>query len=174
MSDVAISREQIDRAFAALAERLARVSLVATVHAFGDAAMLLRFDGRDGVRSVQGIVQPRAAVLAEAAQAGPVAGLPANWLNDRGRGSVPASFEFGAVEVWEHPSLRVLVLGAEELLAMKVLAPIDDGAVHDLRVLAGSLGISSMAEIDVLLADVMPGQTLGKLARQTIDEILSA
>jgi hypothetical protein len=64
--DVLLGRAEIERAFTALGERLARRGIVADVFVVGGAAMALAYDAARVTRDVDAVFKPHGIVLEEA------------------------------------------------------------------------------------------------------------
>jgi len=86
MSDpgpVLMGRSELERAFAALGERLARRGVVADLFVVGGAAMALAYDANRVTRDVDATFVPHGVVLDEARAVAAELGLPPWWLNER-------------------------------------------------------------------------------------------
>lgn len=81
--DVLFGRAEIERAFNALGERLARRGVVADVFVVGGAAMALAYDAARVTRDVDAVFKPHGIVLEEARKVAEDLGLPRWWLNSR-------------------------------------------------------------------------------------------
>jgi len=74
--DVLFGRAEIERAFTALGERLARRGVVADVFVVGGAAMALAYDAARVTRDVDAVFKPHGIVLEEARKVADDLGLP--------------------------------------------------------------------------------------------------
>ena len=81
--DVLFGRAEIERAFTALGERLARRGVVADVFVVGGAAMALAYDAARVTRDVDAVFMPHGIVLEEARKVAEDLGLPRWWLNEQ-------------------------------------------------------------------------------------------
>lgn len=81
--DVLLGRAELERAFAALGERLARRGVVADVFVVGGAAMALAYDADRVTRDVDARFVPHGIVLDEARHVAQDLGLPPWWLNEQ-------------------------------------------------------------------------------------------
>lgn len=81
--DVLLGRAEIERAFTALGERLARRGVVADVFVVGGAAMALAYDAARVTRDVDAVFKPHGIVLEEARKVADDLGLPCWWLNEQ-------------------------------------------------------------------------------------------
>lgn len=73
---VLLDRAELERAFTALGERLARRGVVADVFVVGGAAMALAYDARRVTRDVDSLFVPHGVVLEEARNLAEELGLP--------------------------------------------------------------------------------------------------
>lgn len=119
---MALSADDIQRAFAALSDELADRGEHAELIVVGGAALVLLFRARESTKDVDAyFVKPEASVVRAAAQA--VANrldLPEDWLNDGAKGYL-VTITFGDV-LHETPSLTVRAASIAQLLAMKLAA----------------------------------------------------
>ena len=74
--DVLLGRAEIERAFRALGERLARRGVLADVFVVGGAAMALAYDAARVTRDVDAMFMPHGIVLEEARKVADDLGLP--------------------------------------------------------------------------------------------------
>lgn len=81
--DVLLGRAELEQAFTALGERLARRGVVADVFVVGGAAMALAYDVSRVTRDVDARFVPHGVVLDEARQVAQNLGLPPWWLNEQ-------------------------------------------------------------------------------------------
>jgi hypothetical protein len=80
---VLLDREQLERAFTALGDRLVRRGVVADVFIVGGAAMALAYDATRVTRDVDSLFIPHGVVLEEAWNVAQELGLPRWWLRQR-------------------------------------------------------------------------------------------
>ena len=80
--DVLLGRAELERAFTALGERLARRGVVADVFIVGGAAMALAYDASRVTRDVDARFLPHGIVMEEARRVADALGLPPWWLNE--------------------------------------------------------------------------------------------
>lgn len=81
--DVLLGREELERAFTALGERLAGRGVVADVFVVGGAAMALAYDAQRVTRDVDAVFVPHGIVHEEAVRVADDLGLPRWWLNEQ-------------------------------------------------------------------------------------------
>ena len=74
--DVLLDREQLERAFTALGDRLVRRGVVADVFIVGGAAMALAYDATRVTRDVDSLFVPHGVVLDEARNVAQNSGCP--------------------------------------------------------------------------------------------------
>lgn len=131
-----LSKEQILRAFSALAEELERRGSTAQLLIVGGAAVVLLYGARESTKDVDAIVvrpSEQTEVRSAAESVAPTLGLPADWLNDGAKGYLHGVAP-GAV-LFSKPSLVVQAAAPAQLLAMKLIAWRDDLDIDDARLL---------------------------------------
>ena len=167
-----LTRQQLLVAFERLSEILAGRGLKADIYVVGGAAMVLAFDARPATRDVDAVFKRRNEVFKAAAQVSREQGLPDGWLNDSAarflgrpdRRSAPAL---------DLPGLRVMAASPEYLLAMKILADRHDRDRDDIRLLVRRLGISTLAQVEAIYAEVYPFEGIAPDTRLRLEEILA-
>jgi len=119
---MALTAEDIVRAFAALSEELERRNERAKMVVVGGAALVLLFHARESTKDVDAsFLLPEASVVRDAARA--VASnldLPDDWLNDGAKGYL-VGVSLGAV-LYQSDHLEVRAATTAQLLAMKLAA----------------------------------------------------
>jgi Nucleotidyltransferase of unknown function (DUF6036) len=140
--DVLLGRAELERAFTALGERLARRGVVADVFVVGGAAMALAYDATRVTRDVDARFVPHGIVVEEARRVAEDLGLPPRWLNEQASVYISGKDDPGKRRVFDHPGLRVMAASPEHVFAMKALAA-RTRDVDDLRLLAGIIGVQS-------------------------------
>jgi hypothetical protein len=81
--DGLLGRVELERAFAALGDRLARRGVVADLFIVDGAAMALAYDANRVTRDVDATFVPHGIVLEEARNVADAMGLPPWWLNEQ-------------------------------------------------------------------------------------------
>ena len=115
--DVLLGREELERAFTALGERLARRGVVADVFVVGGAAMALAYDATRVTRDVDARLVPHVIVLEDARRvADDDLGLPPWWLNEQATAYISGKDDPGKRRVFDHPGLRVMAASPEHVL----------------------------------------------------------
>ncbi|MCU1364467.1 MAG: hypothetical protein JWN39_106 [Ilumatobacteraceae bacterium] len=165
------SRDQLDAAFAALSDRLVERGVEATAVLFGDAAMMFAFDARTEIDHVDAAPTPRGLVLGAARDAAKPLGLPAHWINDQSTSALAKGFADDTDPLWTAPNLAVVAVSADQMLAMRAIAPTRPEDLDDVRLLAANLGITDLIDIEVLIAEIYPGRTLNAKSRAVLDEL---
>jgi hypothetical protein len=164
-----LTRDQLDIAFVSLSQRLVERGVDATVVLFGDASMMFAFDARTEIDHVDAAPTPRGLVLGAARDVGKVVGMPAHWINDQATASLAKDFVDDVIPLWTAPNLDVRSISAEQMLAMKALAPTRPEDLDDIRIVAARLGITDLIDIEVLIAEIFPGKSLGGKVRTILE-----
>jgi len=140
--DVLFGRAEIERAFTALGERLARRGVVADVFVVGGAAMALAYDAARVTRDVDAVFKPHGIVLEEARNVADDLGLPRWWLNEQASVYISGKEDASKRRVFDHPGLRVMAASPAHVFAMKARA-VRTRDIDDLRLLADIIGVDS-------------------------------
>jgi Nucleotidyltransferase of unknown function (DUF6036) len=140
--DVLLGRAEIERAFTALGERLARRGVVADVFVVGGAAMALAYDAARVTRDVDAVFKPHGIVLEEARNVADDLGLPYWWLNEQASVYISGKEDASKRRVFDHPGLRVMAASPAHVFAMKARAA-RTRDIDDLRLLADIIGVDS-------------------------------
>ena len=114
--NVLLGREELERAFTALGERLARRGVVADVFVVGGAAMALAYDATRVTRDVDARLVPHGIVLEDARRVADDLGLPPWWLNEQATAYISGKDDPGKRRVFDHPGLRVMAASPEHVL----------------------------------------------------------
>jgi hypothetical protein len=109
---ILMGRAELERAFMALGERLARRGVVADLFVVGGAAMALAYDATRVTRDVDAMFVPHGVVVEESRAVAEDLGLPPWWLNEQASVYVSGKNDPGKRRVFDHPTRGVL----EELL----------------------------------------------------------
>jgi predicted nucleotidyltransferase len=157
--DVLLGRAELERAFTALGERLARRGVVADVFVVGGAAMALAYDAARVTRDVDARFVPHGIVLDEARHVAQDLGLPPWWLNEQATAYISGKDDPGKRRVFDHPGLRVMAASPEHVFAMKALAA-RTRDIDDLRLLAGMIGIETADAALQICTDFYPSEPI--------------
>ena len=144
--DVLFGRAELERAFTALGERLARRGVVADVFVVGGAAMALAYDATRVTRDVDATFLPHGIVIEEARHVADALGLPYWWLNEQASIYISGKDDPGKRRVFDHPGLRVMAASPAHIFAMKALAA-RTRDVDDLRLLADIIGVNQPVKL---------------------------
>ena len=140
--DVLLGRAEIERAFTALGERLARRGVVADIFVVGGAAMALAYDAARVTRDVDAVFKPHGIVLEEARKVADDLGLPYWWLNEQASVYISGKEDASRRRVFDHPGLRVMAASPARVFAMKAWAA-KTRDIDDLRLLVDIVGVNS-------------------------------
>ena len=156
--DVLLGREELERAFTALGERLARRGVVADVFVVGGAAMALAYDATRVTRDVDARFVPHGIVLEEARRVADDLGLPPWWLNEQATAYISGKDDPGKRRVFDHPGLRVMAASPTCLCHEALAARTRD--IDDLRLLAGMIGVETADAALRACADFYPDEPI--------------
>jgi hypothetical protein len=167
---VLMGRAEIERAFTALARRLAGRGVVADLFVVGGAAMALAYDANRVTRDVDAIFVPHGIVLDEARSVAVELDLPPWWLNEQASIYVSGKDDPGRRRVFDHPNLRIMVASPEHIFAMKALAA-RTRDIDDLRHLADLTDVHTVADALRVCRDFYPDEEISPRARAVLDEL---
>ncbi len=168
--DVLLGRAELERAFTALGERLARRGVVADVFIVGGAAMALAYDATRVTRDVDARFMPHGIVLEEAGRVADDLGLPRWWLNEQASVYISGKDDPGKRRVFDHPGLRVMAASPSHIFAMKALAA-RTRDVDDLRLLADIVGVESADQALRICADFYPDEPVSARSAEVLREL---
>ena len=168
--DVLFGRAEMERAFTALGERLARRGVVADVFVVGGAAMALAYDATRVTRDIDATFVPHGVVIEEARKVADDLGLPYWWLNEQASIYISGKDDPGKRRVFDHPGLRVSAASPAHIFAMKALAA-RTRDIDDLRVLAGIIGVGSADEAVQICAEFYPDEPLPQRSAAVLREL---
>ena len=168
--DVLLGRADLEQAFTALGERLARRGVVADVFIVGGAAMALAYDASRVTRDVDARFLPHGIVLEEARRVADDLGLPPWWLNEQASVYISGKDDLGKRRVFDHPGLRVMAASPQHIFAMKALAA-RTRDIDDLRLLAGIIGVESSDQALRICADFYPDESLSPRSTAVLREL---
>ena len=155
-----------------LAERLARRGVRAAVYVVGGAAMALEFDDRRSTRDIDSVIlEGHGPLIEEVRSIARLRGLPSTWLNDQASRYVASGDDPGRQVVFDHPSLSVAAASAERLLAMKLVAA-RASDVADIAALLSLIGITTVAEAELVLTEAFADRPLSNRARLIVEDLL--
>jgi predicted nucleotidyltransferase len=167
---VLLGRAELERAFTALGERLARRGVVADVFVVGGAAMALAYDATRVTRDVDARFVPHGIVLEEARRVADDLGLPPWWLNEQATAYISGKDDPGKRRVFDHPGLRVMAASPEHVFAMKALAA-RTRDIDDLRLLAGMIGVETPDVALQICSDFYPDEPVPPRTEAVLREL---
>jgi hypothetical protein len=170
--DVLLGRTELERAFTALGERLARRGVVADIFIVGGAAMALAYDANRVTRDVDARFVPHGIVHEEAMRVADDLGLPRWWLNEQASVYISDKDDTGKRRVFDHPGLRVMAASPHHIFAMKALAA-RARDVEDLRLLAEIAGVESADDAIQICADFYPDEPLSERSIAVLRELFN-
>jgi predicted nucleotidyltransferase len=165
-----MGRADLERAFTALGERLARRGVVADLFVVGGAAMAMAYDATRVTRDVDAMFVPHGVVVEESRAVAEELGLPPWWLNEQASVYVSGKDDPGKRRVFDHPGLRVMAASPQHIFAMKALAA-RTRDVDDLRSLAALAGVSSVDDALRLCRDFYPEEAVSGRAQGVLQEL---
>jgi hypothetical protein len=168
--DVLLGREEIERAFTALGERLARRAVVADVFVVGGAAMAMAYDAARVTRDVDAVFKPHGIVLEEARKVADDLGLPYWWLNEQASVYISGKEDISGRRVFDHPGLRVMAASPGHVFAMKARAA-RTRDIDDLRLLADIIGVNSADAALQICMDFYPDEPVSARSAAVLHEL---
>jgi predicted nucleotidyltransferase len=169
--DILLGRAELERAFTALGERLARRGVVADVFVVGGAAMALAYDAARVTRDVDAMFVPHGIVVEEAGRVADDLGLPRWWLNEQASVYISGKDDPGKRRVFDHPGLRVMAASPDHIFAMKALAA-RTRDIDDLRLLADIVGVKSADAALRICAEFYPDEPVSSRSAAVLRELL--
>lgn len=169
---VLLGRDELERAFTALGERLASRGVVADVFVVGGAAMALAYDAQRVTRDVDAVFVPHGIVHEEAMRVADDLGLPRWWLNEQASVYVSGKDDPGKRRVFDHPGLRVTAASPDHIFAMKALAA-RARDIDDLRVLADIAGIETADDALAVVSAFYPDEPVPPRSAAILRDLFS-
>ena len=164
-----LDRATMTTALTALNERLAARGRRAELFLVGGAVMCLVHDARPATKDVDGWFTDPDAVRAAAREVAQELQLPEDWLNDAGKGFVPANAGY---ETWASLShLTISAVDARTLLAMKAAAARTVEDANDIRFPADRLGLRSADDVLSVVLTYFPVERLPVRVRLLLEEM---
>jgi predicted nucleotidyltransferase len=171
--DVLFGRAEIERAFTALGERLARRGVVADVFVVGGAAMAMAYDAARVTRDVDAVFKPHGIVLEEARKVAEDLGLPRWWLNEQASVYISGKEDLRKRRVFDHRGLRVMAASPAHVFAMKARAA-RTRDIDDLRLLADIIGLNSAEEALRICAEFYPDEPVSPRSTAVLFELFGS
>lgn len=175
MSTRTLTREEIEKLFAKLNEKLAKANVRGELFVVGGAVMCLVFQSRPSTRDVDAFFEPTSTLRKLAAQLAQEEDLPQNWLNDSVKGYFGKN---GTFDVYvEHSHLLVHTATAEYLLAMKCLSmrigeEFEDS--RDIQYLLRFLNIQTFSQAVEVITQFYPKEQFPQKTFYALEEFLKA
>jgi predicted nucleotidyltransferase len=169
--DVLLGRTELERAFTALGERLARRGVVADVFVVGGAAMAMAYDATRVTRDVDATFMPHGIVQEEARNVADDLGLPYWWLNEQASVYISGKDDPGKRRVFDHPGLRVMSASPQHIFAMKAMAA-RTRDIDDLRLLADLIDVTSADEAIAVCTQFYPDEPVSDRSAAVLRELL--
>ena len=130
-----MDKEQIQKLFEKLSEKLRRRRTRAHIYVFGGVAIMIEHQRTRTTKDMDvRIVSGHGATIDAAREIAREEGLPDNWLNEQGVSAIPRTKDRRAPVLFESPYLLITGASKEHLIAMKMEAarPVD---IEDLSIL---------------------------------------
>ena len=158
---MALSANDIQRAFAALSDELELRQGHAEMIVFGGAALVLLFHARESTKDVDAyFVMPEPSIIRSAARAvAEQLDLPVDWLNDAAKGYV-VELTTGTT-LYESKALTIRAASTGQLLAMKLAAWRDAIDRDDARMLLSRM-TGTAEQIWAVVKQFVPSHLLDK------------
>lgn len=169
-----LNRKDIMRLFNLLDAELRDRDIEGELFLTGGAVMCLAYNVRPATRDVDATFKPSRAVREAAAAIAVREGLDEDWLNDGVKGFISDQAEFE--NFLELPNLRIMVAGADYMLAMKCLAMRIGAEFHDVddvRYLIRHLDIGSYAKAVKIITRFYPLDRFPQKTLYALEELFA-
>ena len=173
-SERKLTRERIEGAFAALAERLEERNVRAHIYVVGWTVMVMAHRRDEATLDVDALsIEPPDTVLDVAEQLAGKLDLDPDWLNDRVLKVpvLPGSADERAETLYDSQSLVVTGAGPQYMLAMKVEAGRSSDA-RDIKLLVRELGLQTLDEVRGIHSQVYPERELPQKKAEFLSKLL--
>ncbi len=150
--------EEIKLYLSELNDELKERGIKGEISLFGGAVMVLEFNARIATKDVDAVFYPTSEIRAAAKRIAERHGLSETWLNDGVKGYV---VEHSRNVLFHFPNLTVFTPAPDYLLAMKALAArAGTQDEDDIRIVLGSLGLTTPEEVFGILEKYYPKQQI--------------
>jgi hypothetical protein len=170
LDGVPSSRADLERAFTALAHRLAERGVIADVFVVDGAVLTLAYDGTHFTRDLDAVFVPHGVVLDAARAVADSLDLPPRWLKEHAAGYVSGKHQPGRRRVFDHPNLRVSPASPRHVFALKVLA-VRSRDIQDLHALARLIGVQSAETALNVCGEFLPDEPVSPKAERMLREV---
>jgi predicted nucleotidyltransferase len=167
---VLLGRAELERAFNALGNRLARRGVIADLFIVGGAAMALAYDAARVTRDVDATFVPHGVVVEESRAVAAELALPPWWLNEQASVYVSGQDDPGRRRVFDHPNLRVMAASPEHIFAMKALAA-RERDIDDLRNLGSLIEVRTIDAALQICRDFYPDEEVSPRTLRVLGEL---
>ena len=184
MTEVRLTRADIEAAFGELGELARSAERVVDVAVYGGAAMILTFPARPATRDVDAVVRGDSSFLRDAvASVARSRGWSDRWLNDAVKGFLSERDPQSVTLFRSYPSeaasaLRVFLAQPEYLLAMKCIAMRVSEAESspdrdDIKALLRHLGLKTVDQVLDIIARYYPHNLIRPKTQFGVEEIIA-
>ena len=163
---VGLSKNQIEKLFAALNTELREEDIKGELYLMGGAVMCLVYDARASTHDVDALFKPSKKVREAAAQAALKLGIDEHWLNDGVKGFLSDTGSFAPFLELSH--LKVLVAQPEYLLSMKCLSMRIGEEFHDINDIQFLLRYLNIGDYNAALEIIAQYYPLERFPQKTL------
>ena len=163
---VGLSKNQIEKLFAALNTELREEDIKGELYLMGGAVMCLVYDARASTHDVDALFKPSKKVGEAAARAALKLGIDEHWLNDGVKGFLSDTGSFAPFLELSH--LKVLVAQPEYLLSMKCLSMRIGEEFHDINDIQFLLRYLNIGDYNAALEIIAQYYPLERFPQKTL------
>ena len=163
---VGLSKNQIEKLFAALNTELREEDIKGELYLMGGAVMCLVYDARASTHDVDALFKPSKKVREAAARAALKLGIDEHWLNDGVKGFLSDTGSFAPFLELSH--LKVLVAQPEYLLSMKCLSMRIGEEFHDINDIQFLLRYLNIGDYNAALEIIAQYYPLERFPQKTL------
>lgn len=169
-----MDRDMVLRALGLMADHLAAAAARGELLIAGGAVIALTYDTTRVTRDVDGLVtEGHGPVMDAAGHVGAELRLPRGWLNEGISIYLSTQPDPDQALVFDHPNLAVTSVSGEHLFALKARAARAQD-LDDLRLLCGTLGITTSTEAFRMVDRFFPEDPLSDRASRIIEDLLDS
>jgi hypothetical protein len=163
------TRAKIVRALQALGEELGKRDVRGQIFIVGGAAIALAYSTRRVTKDVDAVFEPKTVIYEAAAKVAQDLGLPEDWLNDAAKAYMPGK-DSDARPLPEVEGIEITTASPRYLLAMKLIAMRMGEDDHDIELLLGECGVTSVEGALDLLHSMYPTREASPKTRFFLEE----